>query len=242
MKKTFFYFQWLFLLTAFLSVAGCRRNSNDVWEDTKTAGRHVNRGFRSLGGKHGDSRAVRSREDFYPSQAQTEYASNSGNGYIPLPDYENPTDVAMADIVAPQPKDTPGDPGSPIPGIDSFSDPSLDPRLAPIFRNITFEYNSNLVKGDDNLQIVQNISDYMRSHPNVYVFVEGHCDERGPEAYNLSLGSRRGNAVRNTLISSGVSPDNIFTISYGKERPLVLEHHEEAWQKNRRAEFKIYQQ
>lgn len=80
----------------------------------------------------------------------------------------------------------------------------------------------------------------MRSHPNTYVFVEGHCDERGPEAYNLSLGAKRGNAVRNLLINEGVDPDHIFTISYGKERPLVFEHHEEAWAQNRRAEFKVY--
>jgi peptidoglycan-associated lipoprotein len=96
------------------------------------------------------------------------------------------------------------------------------------------------VKGDDNLQTLQNVADYMRSQPNLYVFVEGHCDERGPEAFNLALGSRRSNAVRNLLINAGVSPDNVFTISYGKERPLVLEHHEEAWGKNRRAEFKVY--
>lgn len=70
--------------------------------------------------------------------------------------------------------------------------------------------------------------------------MEGHCDERGPEAYNLALGSRRAHAVRNMLLQQGVHPDQVFTISYGKERPLVMEHHDEGWAQNRRAEFKIY--
>lgn len=147
----------------------------------------------------------------------------------------------MADFVAPQPAQTPGECGSKIPGISAFKDPSMVPGMSKIFRNVYFEYNSNLIKGQQNVETVRGIARYMKQHPNLYVFVEGHCDERGPEAYNLALGSRRSNAVRNMLIQEGVSPDNIFTISYGKERPLVLENHEEAWSQNRRAEFKIYQ-
>ncbi len=81
----------------------------------------------------------------------------------------------------------------------------------------------------------------MRFHPNIYIFIEGHTDERGPQAYNLALGSRRANTVRNLLINEGVDPDRLFTISYGKERPVILERHEEGWAKNRRGEFKIYE-
>ncbi|MFI5344134.1 MAG: OmpA family protein, partial [Chlamydiales bacterium] len=108
------------------------------------------------------------------------------------------------------------------------------------FRTIYFEYDSSLVKGQANLQTIHRIADYLRSHPNVYVFIEGHTDERGPQAYNLALGSRRANEVRNLLLSEGVNPNNLFTISYGKERPLIMENHEEGWSKNRRAEFKVY--
>lgn len=229
------------LLAAALMFSGCQRNSNEVWEDTKTAGRHVSRGVRSMGGKHGDSRAIASRDDFMPYQGGPGYVDSPGSDFIPLSDSQNSDEVAMADYVAPQPRETPGDPGSSIPGIDSFRDPSTSPELARVFRIVHFEYNSPLVKGQENLEIVNDVGNYMKSHPNTYIFVEGHCDERGPEAFNLALGSRRSNAVRNMLISDGVNPDHIFTISYGKERPLVLEHHDEGWAQNRRAEFKVYQ-
>ena len=238
----------MMLLLAALTFSGCRRSGDDVWEDTRTAGRHMNRGIRSMAGKHGDSRAVQSAEDFYPAEDYS-YAppsfvppsATSQSEYVPLPDYQNPNDMAMGDFVAPQPKETPGDPGSSIPGIEAFRDPSVNPELARVFKNVNFDYNSYLIKDDNNLATMRDVSNYMKSHPNTYVFVEGHTDERGPEAFNLSLGARRSDAVRNQLIADGVNPDNIFTISYGKERPLVLEHHEEAWSQNRRAEFKVYQ-
>jgi len=220
-----------------LSLTGCRRNSNQVWEDSKSAGRHVGKGLRAMGGKNGSSRQIRSRDQFAPNGRR--YAVN--DDFIPLSDGSGSDEVAMLDSVSTQPRENPGDPGSSIPGIDSFRDPNTVAGLSTIFKNVYFEYNSNLVKGNDSLQTIHNIADYMKRNPHTYIFVEGHCDERGPEAYNFALGARRSNAVRNLLISEGVSPDNIFSISYGKERPLVLEHHDEAWSKNRRAEFKIYQ-
>jgi peptidoglycan-associated lipoprotein len=67
--------------------------------------------------------------------------------------------------------------------------------------------------------------------------IEGHCDERGTEEYNLGLGDKRANAARDYLISLGVSADRIETISYGEERPFDPGHNEEAWAKNRRAHF-----
>ena len=73
------------------------------------------------------------------------------------------------------------------------------------------------------------------------MYVEGHTDERGPEAYNLSLGTRRANSVRTLLIQKGVDLNQVHTISYGKERPDDNSHTPDAWSKNRRAEFKIYQ-
>lgn len=228
------------MLLVLLVATGCRRNPNGVWEDTKTAGRHVNRGFRSLGGKNGDSRQISSRDQFMYADGQEIEGGTYAGDFIPLTDDPNANDVAMADMVAPPPRETPGDPGSSIPGISAFRDPSTNPAWAQVFRNIEFAYNSNLIKGQQNLQTIRDVSDYMRRNPNVYVFVEGHCDERGPEAYNLALGTHRSNAVRNMLIGEGVNPDNIFTISYGKERPLVFGQGEESWQQNRRAEFKIY--
>lgn len=224
-------------------ISGCCRTPCDVWDDTKSCGRHVTRGVRALGGKHGDSRLVCCKDDFVAWDEEEAYGSSNPpeSEYSTIPEDRAANDVAMADFVAPQPRETPGDPGSSIPGIEAFRDPATMPKLAGIFNNIHFEYNSNLVKGDDNLSIVRNIAAYLRQNPRTYIFVEGHADERGPEAYNLALGSRRSNAVRNLLIQEGVNPDNIFTISYGKERPLVLESNEDAWSQNRRAEFKVYQ-
>lgn len=230
------------LLLLCVCVTGCRRNASNVWDDTKSAGRHVSRGLRTLGGKHGDSRQVYSRDEFIGGE-DAMYASNNAQpqDYVPLSDDPNSDEVNMSEAVSRPARETPGEPGSSIPGIDSFQDPSTNPQLAGVFRRIYFDYNSSLVKGQENLEIIRDVSNYMKQHPHTYIFVEGHCDERGPEAYNLALGSHRGNSVRNMLINEGVSPDNIFTISYGKERPMIIGGAEDTWRQNRRAEFKVYQ-
>lgn len=197
-----------------------------------------------MGGKHGDSRAIQYRDEFMPEDGGYAMDNNGARGigeFVPLSDQPNDDQVAMADFVSQQPRETPGDPGSSIPGISAFQDPSVNPAWAAVFRNITFDYNSNLVKGQSNLDTLQAVANYMRNNPRVYVFLAGHTDERGPEAYNLALGSRRSNAVRNQLIQEGVNPDNLFTISYGKEQPLFYDHTENSWAQNRRVEFKIYQ-
>lgn len=228
---------WMTLLV--ISLSGCQcRTPDEILDDTCTARRHVNKGFRALGGKNGDSRMVCSREEFFYVEDDS-CNMTLGTDFIPLSDQQNSAGFNMSN--SQQPKESPGDPGSSIPGIDAFKDPHSIPGLAGIFQNINFDYNSNLVKGQDNMATIHKIADYMRTHPGTYVFVEGHTDERGPEAYNLSLGARRSNAVRDMLIKEGVSPNNLFTVSYGKERPLVYEHHDEAWAQNRRVEFKIYQ-
>jgi peptidoglycan-associated lipoprotein len=67
--------------------------------------------------------------------------------------------------------------------------------------------------------------------------IDGHTDERGSREYNIGLGERRANAVRNVMVLKGVSEDRIVTVSYGKEKPIALGHAEESWQQNRRAEF-----
>jgi peptidoglycan-associated lipoprotein len=247
MKKN----QFLILVTlmgAVFVLQSCARTSNDVWEDTKSAGRHMQRGVRALGGKHGASRQVYSRSDFeciedegyFPDGGfqDCEYQDRCVPAdFIPL---EGQVNNPAANGFAPS-RETPGEAGSSLPSIEAFRDPSTLPQLAGIFRPIYFEYDSSLIKGQPNLQTIHAIADFLRARPHMYVFIEGHTDERGPQAYNLALGSRRSNAVRNMLIHEGIHPDRLFTISYGKERPVVLERHEEGWSKNRRAEFKVYE-
>ena len=82
-------------------------------------------------------------------------------------------------------------------------------------------------------QTLERQAAWLRRYPNVAVRIEGHCDERGTREYNLALGERRANAVRNVLIAAGVSASRISTISYGKERPIVVGSNEEAWAQNR---------
>ncbi|MBO9518221.1 MAG: peptidoglycan-associated lipoprotein Pal [Porphyrobacter sp.] len=76
---------------------------------------------------------------------------------------------------------------------------------------------------------------YMQQYADIRATVEGHADERGTREYNLALGERRANAARNYLVSLGISPDRLTTVSYGKERPVALGSNEASWARNRRA-------
>ena len=76
---------------------------------------------------------------------------------------------------------------------------------------------------------------WLKANPNVRATIEGHCDERGTREYNLALGDRRANSVKNFLVNAGVSAAQLSTISYGKERPVATGSDEGAWAQNRRA-------
>src|SRR5690606_9794785 len=76
---------------------------------------------------------------------------------------------------------------------------------------------------------------WLNANPAVTLQIEGHCDERGTREYNLALGERRATSVKNYVVTLGVSPDRLSTISYGKERPVALGHNEAAWGQNRRS-------
>tara|TARA_R110002072_G_scaffold144820_1_gene290870 strand:- start:333 stop:869 length:537 start_codon:yes stop_codon:yes gene_type:complete len=76
---------------------------------------------------------------------------------------------------------------------------------------------------------------WLNANPAVTLQIEGHADERGTREYNLALGDRRATAVKNYLVTLGVSADRLSTISYGKERPVALGHNEAAWSQNRRS-------
>ncbi len=84
-------------------------------------------------------------------------------------------------------------------------------------------------------QILMRQAAWLKQYPNVTVQIEGHADERGTREYNLALSARRAVAVKNFLVSQGISPSRISTIGYGKERPVALCDAEECWSQNRRA-------
>ncbi len=111
---------------------------------------------------------------------------------------------------------------------------------AALGKMVHFDFDKSEIK-PDYYPVIKAEADYLAAVPSMTVTVEGHCDERGTREYNLALGERRANAVKMALIAQGIDPSRITTISYGEERPLDPRHNEEAWAKNRRAEFKFHQ-
>jgi len=99
---------------------------------------------------------------------------------------------------------------------------------------VFFAYDSSAISADS-AEILNTQVKWLKKHENVNVVVQGYCDERGTREYNLALGERRANAVKQYLVSQGIAADRISVISYGKERPAVLGNNEAAWAQNRRA-------
>jgi peptidoglycan-associated lipoprotein len=81
--------------------------------------------------------------------------------------------------------------------------------------------------------ILQRQADWLKRYPNITLTVEGHCDDRGTREYNLALGERRASAAKRVLVALGVAANRVQTISYGKERPIVVGDNEQAWAQNR---------
>jgi peptidoglycan-associated lipoprotein len=99
-----------------------------------------------------------------------------------------------------------------------------------------FDFNKADVRADAR-EALAKTADFLRKYPQIRVTIEGHCDERGSTEYNLVLGDRRAAAVKNYLVSLGISADRMTTTSLGKERPFCTESNEECWQKNRVGHF-----
>jgi peptidoglycan-associated lipoprotein len=103
---------------------------------------------------------------------------------------------------------------------------------------IHFDYDKSEIKEKDRA-ILQGIADFMKAFPAAKVEIEGHCDERGTNEYNLALGNKRAAAALAYLKTLGVDEARFTTISYGKEKPLCTEAKEACWSQNRRGEFKL---
>jgi len=103
-----------------------------------------------------------------------------------------------------------------------------------LLKDIHFDFDKYDIRPAD-ASILRENAVLLNKYTNVKIQIEGHCDERGTVEYNLALGERRANSAKNYLVSLGMSPARISTISYGKEKPLDPGHNEEAWAKNRRA-------
>lgn len=108
-----------------------------------------------------------------------------------------------------------------------------------LFAPVYFAYDSSQVDGGERAK-VEAVAQNLKQNPSIAVIIEGHCDERGSNEYNLALGERRAQAIRTYLIGLGIGAERIQTKSYGEEMPAVQGDNESAWAANRRGEFVIY--
>ena len=109
---------------------------------------------------------------------------------------------------------------------------------APELTDVFFDFDKYDIRPGDAKTLDSNAS-WLKSNPNHLVLIEGHCDQRGTNEYNLALGERRAKSTMNYLVSQGVQANRITIISYGEERPQCTEHNEACWAKNRRAHFLV---
>ena len=125
------------------------------------------------------------------------------------------------------------------PGAGSVGQANLGGARADFLRNVASDrvfFGTDIYSLDAQArQTLDGQAAWLMAHPSVIVTIEGHCDERGTREYNLALGDRRANAVKDYLQAKGIPAARMTTISYGKERPVALGSNEEAWAQNRNA-------
>jgi peptidoglycan-associated lipoprotein len=140
-------------------------------------------------------------------------------------------DMAALSVMEPTAKECPPVPPKekegPAPGTEQF-----------VNEDIHFNYDSAVLSAEAQ-EILKRKADWLRENSAKYVTIEGHCDERGTNEYNLALGDRRAQSAKAFLTDIGISADRLSTISYGEERPLDSAGNENAWGKNRRAHFLV---
>jgi len=127
-----------------------------------------------------------------------------------------------------------------MPPPTAASQPSLSELFARNVKDIFFDFNKYDVRADQQ-QAARVDAQFLLQHPEVKLMIEGHCDDRGSEEYNLGLGDNRAQTLKSYLLQAGISADRIRTISYGKEKPFCNQDDEQCWQQNRRDHFAMQQ-
>lgn len=127
---------------------------------------------------------------------------------------------------------------APTAGNPEVQDITETAAAAGSVRDAFFTFDAFTLDGDARAALDQTAT-WLRANPGVQVRVEGHCDERGTEQYNLALGDRRGATAADYLATLGVARERLATVSYGEERPFETGAHEDAWAKNRRAHIVV---
>ncbi len=115
--------------------------------------------------------------------------------------------------------------------VEMEANPLLDQTL------VYFGYDRSEIRPEFK-DVLNAHAQFLQANPNVNMVIDGHCDERGTVEYNLALGERRANTVKRYLIVQGVNPAQLESVSFGEERPVMLDSTDSAWSKNRRAEIK----
>jgi peptidoglycan-associated lipoprotein len=111
------------------------------------------------------------------------------------------------------------------------------PASSPL-KEVYFDFDRYDLRADARETLKQN-ADWLKANASARVEIEGHCDERGTNEYNLALGAKRAQAAKDYLVSLGIAANRLSTISYGEEVPVCRDKTEECWQRNRRARFVI---
>lgn len=105
-------------------------------------------------------------------------------------------------------------------------------------KDVFFDYDKYSVRNTDEATLTQDAA-FLKNHPAMKVIIGGYCDERGSNEYNIALGQNRADSAEKMLVASGIAPDRIRIVSYGKEKPFCNDETESCWQENRRAGFAL---
>lgn len=127
------------------------------------------------------------------------------------------------------------------PPAEAAPPPEVPAAVEKGLSTIYFDFDKSDIRPDAKVTLDEN-SEWLKNNSGVSIEVEGHCDERGTDEYNLALGERRAGTTKSYLASQGISDARVTIKTYGEERPADSGHNEEAWAKNRRAEFIIASQ
>jgi peptidoglycan-associated lipoprotein len=158
---------------------------------------------------------------------------------VTTPTTPPPAEAPAPPTPAPEPPKEVTEPFKPEPPVTREVVPSIDEiNRSGVLKTVYFGYDSSELDAAA-IAALQSNADWLKKNPKFVVEIGGHCDERGTIEYNIALGNRRADSVRTYLGSLGVNAAQLTVVSYGEEKPVDPGHGEDAWARNRRAEFVV---
>jgi peptidoglycan-associated lipoprotein len=159
----------------------------------------------------------------------------------PAPQQQQTAAVTPPPRTTPQPAATPAPPATQTPTRSRTPDAATRARIQDLLDRIQdayFDYDKHTIRPDAQKALTDDahtLAEILKNYPEYKLTVEGYCDERGSEEYNLALGDARAKQAKDFLVSLGIPADQLRTVSYGKDKPICTDQTESCWQKNRRA-------